>query len=86
MTPSQIGLAIKIARVSRRMSARQLAAQIGFTSPILSHIESGKRSVSLAEAYQICSALSMRLDDLVTIAKEVDSKDIVVDSKKDKVI
>lgn len=68
----QIGLAVKSARLAADLSAKQLAEQSGLTSSALSKIETGKQALGFAEAAEICSALGVRVDHLLALAREVE--------------
>jgi transcriptional regulator with XRE-family HTH domain len=77
LSPAALGLAIKTLRDQARMSANDLALQAGMTPSSLSRTENGFRQVELAEATLIAEALGAKVDDVVRIAREVQSSGIV---------
>lgn len=81
---TQIGLAVKTARLASGWSAKQLAELCELSPTALSKIESGKQTLSFAHANAICSALKIRLDHLSALAGEVPSLAIETASLKEK--
>jgi len=68
----QIGLAVKSARLASGWSAKQLAECGGMSATALSKIESGRQTLSLAQADAVCSALGIRVGHLVALARDVE--------------
>jgi transcriptional regulator with XRE-family HTH domain len=71
-TDTQIGLALKAARVAAGWSAKQLAEHCGVLPTALSKIESGKQSLGFAEAIAMCGELGIRVDHLAALARDVE--------------
>ncbi|MCF1481652.1 MULTISPECIES: helix-turn-helix domain-containing protein [Rhizobium/Agrobacterium group] len=55
---------VKVWRMFRKMTARELAEQAGISAPYISEIESGKKDGSFATMKKIAEALRVDLDDL----------------------
>jgi DNA-binding Xre family transcriptional regulator len=55
---------IRVWREHRAMSARELAARSGLSTPYVSQIETGKREGTIAVLRRIAEALSVTLEDL----------------------
>lgn len=70
-TDTQIGLAVKTARLAAGWPAKQLAECSGLLPTALSKIESGKQTLGFAQAHSICSALGIRLDHLSALVDEL---------------
>jgi len=79
----QIGLAVKAARHASGWSAKQLAEYCGIAPTALSKIESGKQTLSFANAHAICSTLKIRVDHLVVLATNIPSVAIEAASRKE---
>ena len=56
---ADIGLQLKLARVARRMSIRDLSEITGITSAAISRIENGQTDVKLSSLALIRSALAL---------------------------
>lgn len=57
--------AVKVWRMHRDLSARDLAAATELSAPYISEIESGKKEGSISAMKKIAAALNVDLDDLV---------------------
>ncbi|CCV13347.1 helix-turn-helix transcriptional regulator [Mesorhizobium sp. STM 4661] len=57
--------AVKVWRMHRGLSARDLAAATELSAPYISEIESGKKEGSISAMKKIATALNVDLDDLV---------------------
>lgn len=56
---------LRVWREFRKLSAKDLAAQVGISTAYLSEMETGKKEGSLSVLKAIASALAVDLDDLV---------------------
>jgi len=56
---------IRVWRMHRGLSARDLAAATGLSAPYISEIEGGKKEGSISAMKKIAEALKVDLDDLV---------------------
>lgn len=72
LTDVQIGLALRTARLAAGWSAKELAERCGLLATMVSKIESGKRSLTFAEAATICEVLGVRVDHFLSLAREVE--------------
>ncbi|MED2879007.1 helix-turn-helix domain-containing protein [Bacillus thuringiensis] len=61
---------IKIARIKKDLTQKQLADQIGITRQTISLIEKNKYNPSLKLCLQICYVLDCKLDEIFWINKE----------------
>lgn len=57
-----MGHRIRVARVARKMSQRELADKLGFSSQFLSKLETGKKMISTEKLVYLGAALSLPLD------------------------
>lgn len=57
----EIGMRVKMARITRQMSQAQLAATLDVSIPYISHIEQGKQAMSVVTLHSICDKLEMDL-------------------------
>jgi len=61
----EIGMRVKMARMTRRMSQAQLAATLDVSIPYISHIEQGKQAMSVVTLHSICDKLEISADWLL---------------------
>jgi transcriptional regulator with XRE-family HTH domain len=66
---SGLGENIKLARLRRKLSTRQVAERAGISRPTLSAIEKGMPNVSIGMYVQVLSVLGLE-DDLLNVAKD----------------
>ncbi len=65
---SQVGAAIKSARLAARLSLRELAEKAGIDHASIFNIESGKtQEISFSKVGAISKALGLSLDELVSM-------------------
>lgn len=67
-----IRAAIKAERSRAGLSQRELGERLGVTHTVISNMENGPRSVTLAETPAICRALNITLDRLLVDADPED--------------
>lgn len=60
--------AIRAERQRRELTQDDLAARLGWTRGVISHIETGRRPLALHEVPLICAALDVTLDRLLADA------------------
>lgn len=72
LSETQIGFAVKSARRASCLSAKVFAERSGLSATALSKIESGKQSISFAQAFSICAVLGIRVDHLAALAQEIE--------------
>ena len=65
MMLEEIGMRVKMARMTRRMSQAQLAATLDVSIPYISHIEQGKQAMSVVTLHAICDKLEVSADWLL---------------------
>jgi transcriptional regulator with XRE-family HTH domain len=74
-----LGLKIKVARVSKRLTQQELADKINKTRPLISHIEqTGK--VNHYTLKSICDALGINIDDMdstMQFASDAESPEMI---------
>jgi len=70
LTDLHIGLAIKAARTSVGVSARDLARAVNMNPTAISKIENGRQGVSFAEAVAIANVLGLTAGDLADLAAQ----------------
>lgn len=68
----QIGQQIRTARLRRKMTQAQLAEAADLSVPYISHVERGKKRVSLDALLRISRALSVTVDQLLSGAQPQD--------------
>ncbi len=62
----EIGVALKRARLDKKLSLRQVAEQLGISTSLLSQVENGKTQPSVKTLFGLANVLEVSLDDLVT--------------------
>ena len=62
----QIGRQIRLARLQKNMTQTQLAELADLSVPYISHVERGKKRVSLEALVRIAQALEVTLDQLLS--------------------
>lgn len=64
LDPRELGLRIKIARLTKGMSQYDLAKVIDSTQTVISNLETGKRDLRVEELTKICQALDLQIEEL----------------------
>lgn len=72
MDYQQIGQQIRAARLRRKMTQAQLAETADLSVPYISHVERGKKRVSLDALLRISQALEVTVDQLLSGAQPQD--------------
>ena len=67
LDPAVIGARVKALRESSSLSLRELAGRCGVSAPMLSQVERGETSPTLAVAARIASGLELRLSQLLRL-------------------
>ena len=62
----QIGRQIRLARLQKNLTQTQLAEAVNLSVPYISHVERGKKRVSLDALVRIAQALEVTLDQLLS--------------------
>jgi transcriptional regulator with XRE-family HTH domain len=70
LDPAVIGARVKALRESSSLSLRELAARCGVSAPMLSQVERGETSPTLAVAARIASGLGLRLSQLLRLDED----------------
>jgi transcriptional regulator with XRE-family HTH domain len=70
LDPAVIGLRVKALRESSQLSLRDLAARSGVSAPMLSQVERGETSPTLAVAARIAAGLELRLSQLLRLDED----------------
>jgi transcriptional regulator with XRE-family HTH domain len=70
LDPAVIGARVKALRESSSLSLRELAARCGVSAPMLSQVERGETSPTLAVAARIASGLELRLSQLLRLDED----------------
>ena len=70
LDPAVIGARVKALRESSSLSLRDLAARCGVSAPMLSQVERGETSPTLAVAARIASGLELRLSQLLRLDED----------------
>ena len=65
-----IGENIRLRRIAKRMSQKQLAKKADVSATMISYIETGLKTLPLKTGYLIAKALGCTLDDLVKEKEE----------------
>ena len=68
--PSAIGNRVKALRESSGLSLRELSARSGVSAPMLSQVERGETSPTLAVAARIAAGLELRLSQLLRLDED----------------
>jgi transcriptional regulator with XRE-family HTH domain len=68
--PAVIGARVKALRESASLSLRDLAARSGVSAPMLSQVERGETSPTLAVAARIAAGLELRLSQLLRLDED----------------
>ena len=68
--PSAIGMRVKALRESSGLSLRDLSARSGVSAPMLSQVERGETSPTLAVAARIAAGLELRLSQLLRLDED----------------
>jgi XRE family transcriptional regulator, regulator of sulfur utilization len=68
--PASIGLRVKALREASGLSLRDLAARSGVSAPMLSQVERGETSPTLAVAGKIAAGLELRLSQLLRLDED----------------
>jgi len=63
----KIGLKIKEIRINQQISQQDLAAACNFEKSNMSRIEAGRSNLTIDTLLKICSALKIRLIDIVDV-------------------
>ena len=70
LDPAVIGARVKALREASSLSLRELAGRCGVSAPMLSQVERGETSPTLAVAARIASGLELRLSQLLRLDEE----------------
>jgi transcriptional regulator with XRE-family HTH domain len=70
LDPAVIGLRVKALRESSGLSLRDLAARSGVSAPMLSQVERGETSPTLAVAARIAAGLELRLSQFLRLDED----------------
>jgi transcriptional regulator with XRE-family HTH domain len=70
LDPAVIGARVKALRESSSLSLRDLAARSGVSAPMLSQVERGETSPTLAVAARIAAGLELRLSQLLRLDED----------------
>jgi transcriptional regulator with XRE-family HTH domain len=70
LDPAVIGARVKALRESSSLSLRELAGRCGVSAPMLSQVERGETSPTLAVAARIASGLELRLSQLLRLDED----------------
>ena len=70
LDPTVLGARVKALRESSSLSLRELAARCGVSAPMLSQVERGETSPTLAVAARIASGLELRLSQLLRLDED----------------
>jgi len=62
----EIGALLRQARVTRGMSLRSLAAEVGVSPSLISQVETGKTQPSVSTLYALSNYLGLSMDDLLS--------------------
>ncbi|WP_312033614.1 MULTISPECIES: XRE family transcriptional regulator [unclassified Rhodococcus (in: high G+C Gram-positive bacteria)] len=62
----EIGVALKRARLDKKMSLRQVAEQLNISTSLLSQVENGKTQPSVKTLFGLATVLEVSLDEIVT--------------------
>src|SRR5829696_10535621 len=68
--PADIGPRVRVLRDAMGLSLRDLAARSGVSAPMLSQVERGETSPTLAVAARIASGLELRLSQLLRLDED----------------
>src|SRR5581483_5324026 len=68
--PSQLGARVRALREAMDLSLRDLAERSGVSAPMLSQVERGETSPTLAVATRIASGLELRLSQLLRLDEQ----------------
>jgi XRE family transcriptional regulator, regulator of sulfur utilization len=68
--PAPIGLRVRALREASGLSLRELAARSGVSAPMLSQVERGETSPTLAVAARIAAGLELRLSQLLRLDED----------------
>jgi transcriptional regulator with XRE-family HTH domain len=69
-TPAELGARVRALREAMSMSLRDLAERSGVSAPMLSQVERGETSPTLAVATRIAHGLELRLSQLLRLDEE----------------
>lgn len=67
---AELGRSVRLLRIDRDIERRDLAEQVGISYSYLSAIENGGKSPSARLLYSLATALGVRDDELLTMARE----------------
>jgi XRE family transcriptional regulator, regulator of sulfur utilization len=70
LNPAVLGVRVKALRESEGMSLRELAGRSGVSAPMLSQVERGETSPTLAVAGRIAAGLGLRLSQLLRLDED----------------
>ena len=70
LDPTVLGARVKALRESSSLSLRELAGRCGVSAPMLSQVERGETSPTLAVAARIASGLELRLSQLLRLDED----------------
>src|SRR5271170_7761583 len=70
LDPAVIGVRVRALRESMGLSLRDLALRSGVSAPMLSQVERGETSPTLAVAARIAAGLDLRLSQLLRLDEE----------------
>jgi XRE family transcriptional regulator, regulator of sulfur utilization len=70
LDPARIGARVRALREASSLSLRDLAARSGVSAPMLSQVERGETSPTLAVASRIAAGLELRLSQLLRLDEE----------------
>ena len=70
LDPAVIGARVKALREASSLSLRELAGRCGVSAPMLSQVERGETSPTLAVAARIASGLELRLSQLLRLDED----------------
>jgi transcriptional regulator with XRE-family HTH domain len=67
-----LGMALRTAREAVKVTANDLARQVGMTPSAISRTENGLRALELSEAARIAPVLGTTVEGLLTVAKRLE--------------
>ncbi|CAN7774411.1 helix-turn-helix transcriptional regulator [Variovorax sp. LjRoot290] len=68
---AQLGASLKLRRLSRKLTLRELSEQTGFSISSLSELEQGEK-LTFQKVARVCATLGVRLSTIVLEAERVD--------------
>jgi len=65
-----MGTVLKLLRIEKKLTLDQLAAEVGMNRKTIMRIESGERSIRMAQLYRLCIALGVMPSDVTEAAEK----------------